>query len=395
MMIKVLLYAYCTGVMSSRRMAQALEGDVAFRYLAANQQPDSRTLSEFRKEHREALEGLFVEILRLCREAGLVKMGRLALDGRKVAGNAALDQNRTRAQLEKEIGTEVARLLGEAEACDREEDARYGAQTRGDELPAELRTTSGRLARLREAKARLEEREKEARAAQAEKIERRAEEEKRSGRRKRGRKPKAPEEVVDPEAKANRSDPESRILKMRRGWVQGYNAQAMADCTSQVIVAREVTQDENDVGQLAPMLACCEEQAGGRPEQLLADAGYWSEENAGREAYKQRGSTIEPVFGQMEMRTPLPLSAARQGEGAPGVVALVHDAQPAQALEGGNQVPEPGNGHSKVGKVAVRSPCDALTRRLKLRGASNLLPLCTMMGWAARIPTSAITNDQV
>jgi hypothetical protein len=334
-------------------MAQALEGDVAFRYLAANQQPDFRTLSDFRKEHREALEGLFVEILRLCREAGLAKMGRVALDGRKVAGNAALDQNCTRAQLEKEIGKEVARLLGEAEACDAEEDARYGAEARGDELPEELRTTSGRLARLREAKARLEEREKEAEAAQAEKIERRREEEKRSGRKKRGRKPKAPEAVADPEAKANRSDPQSRILKTRRGWVQGYNAQAMADCTTQVIVAQEVTQDENDVGQLAPMLACCQTQAGERPKQLLADAGYWSDENAGREgegtelliattkdykqrkalqeqgsprgripkhatrkermdrklrtnrgreAYKQRGSTIEPVFGQMEMR---------------------------------------------------------------------------------------------
>lgn len=353
MMVKVLLYGYCTGVVSSRRMAQALEGDVAFRYLAANQQPDFRTLSEFRKEHREALEGLFVEILRLCREAGLVKMGRVALDGRKVAGNAALDQNRTREQLEREIGQEVARLMEEAEACDAQEDARYGAEVRGDELPEEMRTTTGRLARLREARARLEERQKEAQAAQAEKIERRAEEEKRSGRKKRGRKPKAPEEVANREAKANRTDPESRILKTRRGWVQGYNAQAMADCSSQVIVAQEVTQEENDVGQLAPMLARCEEQAGEKPEQLLADAGYWSEENArredegtelliattkdykqrkalqeqgpprgripkhatrrermerklrtrrGREAYRERGSTIEPVFGQMEMR---------------------------------------------------------------------------------------------
>lgn len=349
MLVKVLLYGYCCGVTSSRKLAGALENDVAFRFLAANQQPDFRTLNEFRGQHLEALEGLFVEVLRLCREAGLAKMGRVALDGRKVAGNAALDQNRDKEAIERE----VRRILAEAERVDAEEDERYGPEERGDELPEELRTKEGRLKRLREARARLEEEERRARSAQQDKIERREAEEKVAGRKKPGRKPKAPEEVVDAETKANLTDPDSRILKTRKGWLQGYNGQAMADCETQIIVAQGLTQAENDVQELAPMLEACEKQAGGRPSEVLGDAGYWSEANAGlagedtelfiattkdwkqrkalreqgaprgripshattkermerklrtrrgKEAYRQRGSSIEAVFGQMAVR---------------------------------------------------------------------------------------------
>lgn len=349
MLVKVLLYGYCCGVTSSRKLAAALENDVAFRFLAANQQPDFRTLNEFRRQHLEALEGLFVEVLRLCREAGLAKMGRVALDGRKVAGNAALDRNRDTEAIERE----VRRILAEAERVDAEEDERYGPEERGDELPEELRTREGRLKRLREARARLEEEERQAREEQEQKIERREAEEQAAGRKKPGRKPKAPEEAVDNQAKANLTDPDSRILKTRKGWLQGYNGQAMADCETQVIVAQGLTQAENDVQELAPMLDACEQQAGGRPGEVLADAGYWSEANAGRQddhtelfiattkdwkqrkalreqgpprgripanatakermerklltrrgraAYRQRGSTIEAVFGQMAMR---------------------------------------------------------------------------------------------
>jgi transposase len=349
MLVKVLLYGYCCGVTSSRKLAQALDEHIAFRFLAANQQPDFRTINEFRKAHLAALEGLFVEILRLCREAGLAKMGRVALDGRKVAGNAALDQNRDQDGIERE----VRRILEEAERVDAEEDERYGPDKRGDELPEELRTREGRLKRLKEARARLEEEERQAREEQERKIEARQAEEKASGRKKRGRKPKPPEEVVDAEAKANLTDPDSRILKTRKGWLQGYNGQAMADCETQVIVAQGLTQAENDVNQLAPMLSACETQAGQRPGEVLGDAGYWSEANAGladentelfiattkdwkqrkalreqgvprgriptsatpkermerklrtqrgQSAYRQRGSTIEAVFGQMAMR---------------------------------------------------------------------------------------------
>jgi transposase len=349
MMVKILVYGYCVGVTSSRRIAQALENDISFRYLATNQQPDFRTISDFRKEHWKALKTLFVEVLALCREAGLAKMGRVALDGRRVAANAALDQNRDA----KGIAAEVRRILEEAERVDAEEDQRYGKDCRGDELPEALRTQEGRLARLKEARRRLEEAERQSKEQQAKKLKARQREEEPSGQKKRGRKPKPPDEVVDKEAKVNIADPDSRILKTRRGWVQGYNGQAVADCDSQVIVAQDVTQDENDVHQLGPMVARCEEQAGQRPTELLADAGYWSEENAkledehteffiatkkdwkqrkalrekgpprgripkdapprdlmerklltrrGRKAYKERGPSIEAVFGQMAMR---------------------------------------------------------------------------------------------
>ena len=349
MMIKILLHGYCLGITSSRKIAQALQNDVSFRFLAANQQPDFRTISDFRKDHLKALRGLFTQVLELCREAGLAKMGRVALDGRRVQGNAALEQNRSL----KGIKAEVKRLFKEAEHIDAQEDKRYGKENRGDELPEELRTRQGRLARLKEARLRLEEQERQARQEQAAKIDERQKEEAASGKKKRGRKPKAPEEVVNPGAKANITDPDSRILKTRRGWVQGYNGQAMADCKTQVIVAQDITQEENDKQQLRPMLARCREQAGSKPTAVIADAGYWSEANAelqdehtelfiatakdykqrqqfkekeppqgripkdatprelmerklltqrGRATYGQRGSTIEPVFGQMVMR---------------------------------------------------------------------------------------------
>ena len=349
MMVKVLIYAYCHGITSSRRIARGLENDVGLRYLSANQQPDFRTIADFRRDNLDEIRGLHIEVLELCREAGLMKMGRVALDGRKVAGNAALARNRTRETLE----TEVEKILAEAERVDAEEDALYGEENRGDELPEELRSSQGRLQRLQQAMQRLEETEDEAREAQEQKIEEREEEETRTGKKKRGRKPKAPEEMVNPEAKANTTDPDSRIMKTRMGYVQGYNCQAVVDCQSQVIVAQAVTQDENDCRQLEPMLEECEKQAGERPEKVSADAGYWSEENAGlgddltelfiatkkdwkqrkalaeqgpprgripenatardrmerklltkqgRDVYRQRGSTVEPVFGQMSNR---------------------------------------------------------------------------------------------
>ncbi len=349
MMVKVLVYGYSIGITSSRRLAQALEDQVACRYLAANQSPDFRTIADFRKRHLTALEGLFVQVLRLCREAGLVTMRRVALDGRKVAANAALDQNRTLQGIERE----VHQILQEAERLDRAEDQRYGPNRRGDELPEALRTKEGRLQRLREAQQRLQAAASQAHEAQTQRIRARAQQEAETGRKTRGRKPKAPAQVVKHEAKINLTDPDSRILKTRQGWVQGYNGQAMTDCTSQVIVACAVTHEENDVRQLAPMLDRCAAQAGERPAQLIADAGYWSDANAaladettelfiattkawkqrkalrekgcprgripqhatardrmerklltrvGQAVYKLRSCTIEPVFGQMSMR---------------------------------------------------------------------------------------------
>lgn len=277
LMLKVLLYCYCHGLTSSRKIAAAHENDVAVRYLSANQQPDFRTIALFRSRHLEALDSLFVKILVLCREAGLAKLGRVALDGRKVGGAAALDQNRTLAGIRRE----VAGLLEKAEQEDRAEDGLHGEASRGDELPEGLRTKGGRLARLRAAQERLEAKASAERSKQETKIEERQAEEERTGRKKRGRKPRAPEAAVNNEAKANVTDPDSRILKTRsHGFVQGYNGQAMVDCGgSQVIVAQGLTQEENDQHQLAPMLAACEEQAGRAPDELLADAGYGIEEN--------------------------------------------------------------------------------------------------------------------
>ena len=228
MMVKVLIYAYCHGITSSRRIARGLENDVGLRYLSANQQPDFRTIADFRKDNLDVIQGLHIEVLELCREAGLMKMGRVALDGRKVAGNAALARNRTR----KALKAEVTKILDEAERVDAEEDALYGEENRGDELPEELRSSQGRLQRLQQAMQRLEETEHEAREAQDQKIEEREEEETRTGKKKRGRKLRAPEEMVNPEARANTTDPDSRIMKARMGYVQGYNCQAVVDCQS-------------------------------------------------------------------------------------------------------------------------------------------------------------------
>jgi transposase len=334
MMVKVLLYGYSIGVVSSRKIAQALEQDVGFRYLAANQMPDFRTVNSFRTLHREALQALFVEVLELCRETGLVKMGRVALDGTKVKGNCTLERNRTREQLEKL----VAEMLEEARKTDQTEDAQYGLEMRGDELPKSLRDPEERRRKIEAALKSLDERRDELRAAQQEKVDER---EKRGGIL-RGRKPKDPKEVdLKKTATGNLTDPDSRALSALRGWVQGYNGQAMADCTSQVIVAQQITQEHNDLKQLLPMLERCREQAGTAPEVLVADAGYWSDENseaggddtlllvalpkrpktvksapsaqrqemerrlkeeANQEAYAQRKCTIEPVFGQMRTR---------------------------------------------------------------------------------------------
>ena len=276
-MLKVLVFRYCVGIRSSRKLDRLLERDVAFRYLAANQHPDFRTISLFRKNHREEFEHLFVEILRLCREAGMAEMGEVALDGRRVQGDAALDQNRTREQ----ISEEIKQILDEAAEIDETEDDEYGPEHRGDELPEELREQEDRLNRLREAKDRLDAKEQQRKAEQAAKIRQREREEEEMGRKKRGRKPTPPEEVELPEdTKANTTDPASQMLKTRNGWKQGYNGQAMVDCDTQVIVTQYITTDANDVQQLKPMLENCEEVNGKRPEKALADAGYWSKANA-------------------------------------------------------------------------------------------------------------------
>lgn len=283
MMVSLLLYGYCLGVRSSRQMERLCERDIGFRVITANQVPDHSTIARFRQANREELAALFTQVLRLCAEAGLVKVGVVALDGTKLKANASLGANRTYASIEEE----VKRMLAEAAARDAEEDEIYGAGQRGDELPEDLQDRRKRLVRLQEAKARLE-REAVAEAAkQAEKIREREAEEKKTGRKMRGRKPKGPDETPGAEAKANVTDPESRIMKTRAGYVQGYNAQAMVT-EDQLIIAADVTQEANDMRQLHPMLQRAQEEleAAGVEERIgvgLADAGYWSQANV-REA---------------------------------------------------------------------------------------------------------------
>lgn len=278
MMLKVLLYGYAVGVRSSRKLAQALELDVAFRYLAANLQPDFRTVSDFRKDNLAGLEALFGQVLRMCREAGLVKLGQVALDGRRVAGNAALERSRTRAELE----AYARKILKEAQDTDRAEDALYGADQRGDELPRDLQNVEGRRAAIERALDELKQPEQEIRDAHEKKMQARAEKERQTGKSVRGRRPKLNEKKIE-QLRANLTDPQSRMMKSRKGFVQGYNGQVMVDCSSQVIVAQDLRQEAVDWHLLKPMLETCTEQAGGRPQICIADSGYWSETNAALE----------------------------------------------------------------------------------------------------------------
>lgn len=281
MMVTLLLYAYCLGERSSRRIERLCERDLGFRVITVNQAPDHTTIARFRQEHQEELADLFTQALHLCAEAGLVRVGTVAVDGTKVKANASLAANRTREHLEKEARS----MLAEAQARDEEEDRRYGEQ-RGDELPEELRDPRSRWARLQVCRERLaREAEQEHQAHQARLEQRRAEEEA-TGQKKRGRKPQAPSEEELAARKANVTDPESRIMKTASGYVQGYNAQA-AVTREQIIVAADVTQEANDVHQLHPMLKAVSQEledakVGERPGRALFDAGYWSEENVRR-----------------------------------------------------------------------------------------------------------------
>ena len=278
MMLVLLLYSYCVGVFSSRKIAERCQTDVAFRVIVGEDIPDFRTISGFRRRHLKHVQHLFVEVLRLCREAGLLKVGRLALDGTKVKANAsrhkAMSYDRMTTE-EQRLEGEIKTLLDEAQSTDDAEDAEYGAQQRGDALPEELARRERRLEKIRQAKAALEER---ARTQATEEAAARAAE---------GRPaPKVdPQDAVpDPKDQYNFTDPESRIMKTsNKGWDQCGNAQAVAN-EAQIIVAADVTDQANDSRQVQPMVEQTVENldAVGVAENVAAftaDAGYYSEEN--------------------------------------------------------------------------------------------------------------------
>jgi transposase len=325
LMVKVLLYAYCMGIPSSRRIQRCLQEDIAFRVLAANNTPDFRTISDFCKDHLEALGDLFLQVLQLCQQAGVVKLGHVSLDGTKVRANASKHKAMSYGKMkEKEavLESEVQRLLKEAEEVDEAEDQRYGRERRGDELPRELAFRESRLQKIREAKAALE--------AEAQ-----------------GEGKEAPQD----KSQRNFTDPDSRIMPRPGGkeFDQSYNCQAAVDSSHQVIVAADITNQPSDKAQALPLVKEIEANTGSLPKEASADAGYYSAKaieglyllgvdpfippdktrhgvilppaprgripdhlspadrmrrklrtKKGRQCYALRMATVEPVFGQIK-----------------------------------------------------------------------------------------------
>ena len=346
MMVALLLYSYAVGVYSSRRIAKACRERTDFMMIVALDPPDFRTVSDFRKRHLKALAGLFVQVLQVAQMAGLVKLGHVALDGTKLKANASKHKAMSYERMQKreaELKAEVDRWLAAAEAADAEEDALHGRDKRGDELPDWVADKQKRLVKIAEAKAALE---AEARAAAEEKAaaEREAEAKREAeGRKKPGRKTPPPSDAPDGKAQRNFTDPDSRVLKTKDGYIQGYNAQAAVDAETQVIVAQGLTSSMSDQGQLEPVADAIAANLGVWPDELSADAGYCSEANlaalaargiAGyvatgrakhpaaakrgvggpltramrtklkrggrRSRYRLRKQTVEPVFGQIK-----------------------------------------------------------------------------------------------
>lgn len=348
MMLKLIFYGYCVGIRSSRRIEQKTYEDVAFRVLSCDTHPDHSRIADFRKRHLPEISRLFVQVLEICKESGLVKLGHVALDGTKIKAKASKHKAMSYGRMKKrepELAVEVDRLLAEAAALDDQEDKKYGKGKRGDELPKELRFKQARLAKIRQAKQALEEQARQ-QAIEAGKLDRD------------GNPPpdgeagsKPPAGVPQDKAQLNFTDPESRIMLdgATKAFVQGYNGQAAVDCESQVIVAADVTQQANDKQQLVPLVEQIEDNLGEIPDRVLADAGYFSEENvksltdnfmepfiprdrvkhsdppqaaprgripndtsvvermlrklktkAGKKTYLKRKETIEPVFGQIK-----------------------------------------------------------------------------------------------
>jgi transposase len=357
MMLKLLLYAYSVGVTSSREMERRCQVDVAFRWLSANEAPDYRSISRFRRRHLLALDDLFIQVLALCASSGLVSLGRVALDGTKLRASAsrhkAMSYDRLGPRMD-ENRKKVAAILAEAEAVDRAEDEEFGEDRRGDELPAELATREGRLAKMREAKEAIEAEAREKAATKAANevaedggdqaaIEHAAE-------------MAAAHATPDKKAQRNFTDPESRMMKTTDGFRYAYNAQTVVDEASQVVLAAEVTNQAADVNELIHMIAVTEgnldaADIDASPEVILADAGYCSEANLqwiadtesnvlvatgrikdgervsdsprgripkdatrrermarrlrtkqGRADYARRKAIVEPAFGQMKVR---------------------------------------------------------------------------------------------
>lgn len=305
MMVALLLYAYSQGVYSSRRIARALEARLDFMAVSALQRPEFRTISDFRKRHLGALAGLFGQILRLCREAGLVELGHVALDGTKLKANASKHKAMSYGRMVKaegELAALTAAWLAEAEAVDAAEDAACGRERRGDEMPDWVKDKQRRLEKIRAAKAALE---ANARAQAATTT---------GARTRGGRKPAHQSARPKPAAQRNFTDPESRIMKGKDGFVQAYNGQLAVDARAQVIVACDLTDEAVDAGRLVPLLERIEQNLKRRPKEVSADGGYCSEANLqalaarGVRSYLATGRQKHPAGGTSKRRGPLVLA---------------------------------------------------------------------------------------
>jgi Transposase DDE domain/Transposase domain (DUF772) len=328
----LLLYGYCIGVTSSRKIEQATHDNVAFRYLSADQHPDHDTLAAFRQEHLKTLADLFVQALRLCQKAGLVKLGNVAIDGTKIKANASTRRSvdyQKISQREQHWRDEVAKLLNQAQQTDKEEDQRYGLGLAANPLPEQLANATKRLQRLQQAKAELgQEAQDQLRAAldnlplrkrgrpssseqagQPAKNRQQREKEKKQRRR-------AQRNAAGPSRQYNFVDPDSRVMKDngQKAFVQAYNAQIVVDAHAQVIVAAELTQQTTDRQQLLPMVKSLLSTAQGIPATITADAGYWDTSSLLDPSLQGIEVLIPPDSMRQQPGAPLPPNAPRNEE---------------------------------------------------------------------------------
>ena len=286
-MLALLVYSYCDGERSSRRIEDRCRTDAAYRVLVAGQIPDHTTIARFRAQHEAAIAEMFVQVLRVCLQAGMGRLGRVALDGTKAAAPASSRANKTVEAIDRELEKIAAQILAEAAAADLEEDTLFGPQQADPgRLPGRLRQLIRRRDRLIRAKQPVEEKNAAAQADYQRRIAERAAKEAATGKKIPGRKPAPP--TPDPTAKVNVTDPDSRLMKSVHRFLQGFNGQAVA-AEDQLVIAADVVNDENDLAQLHPMIgsaqhnlrrAGCDQPIG----RLLADAGYPTEKNLTVEA---------------------------------------------------------------------------------------------------------------
>lgn len=299
MMVKVLIYGYASGVFSSRKMARKLHEDVAFRMLCANNYPAHRTIREFRQLHLKEFSALFVQVVKLAREAGLVGLGRVGVDGTKIKANASKHKAMSYGRMQEEearLRREIAGLLKQAEAQDQSDEDRYGPDDHNGGLPQELKRRSDRLKVIEEAKARLEERQR-----QADKADARFVDEAGVTRAMGGRQVKRAYGVPEPQAQDNFTDPDSRIMPTSGGgFAQCYNAQAAVDEGSELIVAADLTNSASDCAMLLPMLDQVECNTDSKVQMVLADAGYASE--AGLRGLEDRQTAACVALGREDKR---------------------------------------------------------------------------------------------